>query len=147
MLVSGDVTIIVEEYVALDRDSRLVTTCAECTITLYIDGDDYEEAPNAIQLDQGALLSANSEPTQFTIYVTGTEDSARTVQMDQSSQMHAALHAPLSPLSMDQSSQLFGAAIAHSIQMDQLSKVHFDEALASSGGSGSAAQVQSWREL
>lgn len=147
---SGSATIYVDQYFKLDSDAQFITTsdCTGCSLTIYVKGDTYPDAPAAVDLDSNSLLSAGAKPTQLTLYVTGTGASARAVQLDSNNGFYGAIHAPLSTVQLDSNVNLYGAAIACSIALDSNAKVHYDKALASSGGAGGGqVQLLSWREL
>ena len=147
---TGNATIYVDKYFKLDSNAQFITdsSCPTCTLTIYVKGDTYPDAPaEAFDIDSGSLLSANAKPTQLTIYVTGTGASARSVQFDSNNGFYGAIHAPLSAVDIDSNVNVYGAVIGRSIQLDSGSKIHYDQALSSSGGGGGTVQLLSWREL
>jgi hypothetical protein len=147
--VTGNVTIYINQYFKMDSNTEFVaaSSCPTCTITIYVNGDTYEDAPPAVEFDSNVLLSAGSKPTQFALYVTGTTTSARSVEMDSNVTFKGALHAPLSPVDLDSNVTVYGAVIGQSISLDSNAKIHYDQALASSGLSNVQVELLSWREL
>ena len=147
---TGNATLYVDKYFKLDSNAQFITdsSCPTCTLTIYVKGDTYTGAPaEALDIDSGSLLSANAKPTQLTIYVTGTGASARSVQFDSNNGFYGAIHAPLSAVDIDSNVDVYGAIVGQSIQLDSGSKIHYDQALTSSGGGGGTVQLLSWREL
>ena len=147
---TGNATLYVDKYFKLDSNAQFITDsgCPTCTLTIYVKGDTYTGAPaEALDIDSGSLLSANAKPTQLTIYVTGTGASARSVQFDSNNGFYGAIHAPLSAVDIDSNVDVYGAIVGQSIQLDSGSKIHYDQALTSSGGGGGTVQLLSWREL
>ena len=148
VLVAGDATFYVESSFTLNSNAQFVTTCATCTIAIYVKGTGDAAVP-VVQLDSNSLLSAASDPTQLTLYVTGDgHASAGMIDLDSNTQFYGAIYAPLSLLNMDSNSDLYGAAVAKSVEMDSNSAIHYDVELNSAGsGSGGHLSLQSWREL
>ena len=148
VLVAGDATFYVESSFTLNSNSQFVTTCATCTIAIYVKGTGDAAVP-VVQLDSNSLLSAASDPTQLTLYVTGDgHASAGMIDLDSNTQFYGAIYAPLSLLNMDSNSDLYGAVVAQSVEMDSNSAIHYDVELNSVGsGSGGHLSLQSWREL
>lgn len=147
---TGSATLYVDKYFKLDSNSQFKTDadCPTCTLTIYVNGNTYEGAPaEAFDIDSGSLLSANAKPTQLTVIVTGTGSSARSVQLDSNNGFYGAIHAPLSHVDLDSNVNAYGAILARSLQLDSGSKIHYDVALASSGGTSGSVQLLSWREL
>lgn len=147
--VTGNATIYVNQYFKMDSNTQFVTasSCPTCTITIYVKGDAYQDAPPAVEFDSNSLVSAGSKPTQLSLYVTGTSASARAVELDSNVTFTGALHAPLSPVDLDSNVTVYGAVMGQSINLHSNAKVHYDETLASSGGNAGQVQLLSWREL
>lgn len=147
---TGNATIHVDQYFSLDQNSQFVTDadCPDCTLTIYVNGEvSAPSTSNAVQIDQGSLVSAGGKPTQLTLYVTDTESSPGAVQLDANNGFYGAIHAPVSAVNLDQGVNVYGAIIAYSLQMDRSSQIHYDVALEGTGGSDGTVQLLSWREL
>ncbi|MBI4322682.1 MAG: pilus assembly PilX N-terminal domain-containing protein [Candidatus Omnitrophica bacterium] len=146
--VTGNATIYVNQYFKMDSNTQFVTasSCPTCTITIYVNGDTYQDAPPAVEFDSNSLVSAG-KPTQLALYVTGTSASAREVELDSNVTFTGALHAPLSPVELDSNVTVYGAVMGQSINLDSNATIHYDEALAGGGGGGGTVQLLSWREL
>ncbi|MBI3324848.1 MAG: hypothetical protein HYZ92_06170 [Candidatus Omnitrophica bacterium] len=147
VLVTGNVTLYVEQYMELDSNTTFVTTCGTCTITIYVNGANYQDAPPALTMSSNSLLSANAKPSQLKLVVTGTGASVRSVNiMDSNTKLYGTIDAPNSAITIDSNAHLYGAAIGNSFELNSNAGVHYDTALksSSSGGSGNVVQ-QSWR--
>ena len=150
VLVTGNVTLYVDQYFHMDSNSQFVTTCTDCSITIYVKGDSYSGAPAAFDLASNCLLSAGAKPTNLTLYVTAVSGatSTRAVNIRSNTPMYGAIHAPLSTLTVNSNIAFYGAAIAKSITLNSNAAVHYDVALQDSGmGGAGSVQVETWREL
>ncbi len=68
------------------------------------------------------------------------------VTINSTGKMYATLYAPMAPIALGNSLELFGAITASSLSLSQGAKLHFDEALLSDDGAGAGnVQLLSWR--
>lgn len=150
VFVTGDVTLYVEQDFRLLSNSRFVTSCAACTVTIYVEGTvdpSKPSAPPAVELDSNALLSAGGVPTRLQLFVSGDGTAARPVVIRSNAGFYGAIHAPVSTFLLDSNAIVYGAVIAAEADLLSNSRIHYDEALKDVTSSTLYVRLKSWREL
>ena len=143
---TGDTTVYIDETLSLNSNSQLLTSCSGCMLTIYVRGPSDPQAGPAMQLDSNTVLSAG-KPDRLQVMVTGIGATAAAVQMNSNSRLIGTLNAPLSPLTVNSNAELYGAAIAQSIQLNSNARIHYDTSLKAPGGSNTTVTLVSWRDL
>ena len=92
--------------------------------TLYIDNAD---GPVTLYLlgevdlsDKGHVQFADPDPEKFAIYVAGGFD----VDIDEESQFSGVIYAPDSLIEIEEGAEFFGAAVGHTVRVEQNAQVH-----------------------
>jgi len=149
VLVSGSVTLYVNEQFKMDSNATFLTTCADCTIVIYVKGDPAHAGP-AVELKSNSYLAAGSIPTRLKLVVGDDAlTGAGSVELKSNAVVHGAVYAPLSDIKLDSNAKLYGAAIGRTIEIKSNAVVHYDRALqdGEGGGGGTQPRLKSWREL
>lgn len=150
VLISGDVTLFVEESFRLLSNAQFVTSCAGCTITIYVRGlvDPLQPSlPPAVELESNTVLSAGGVPSRLQVYVTGDGTAARSVEVRSNSGLYGVVHAPHSTFHLDSNAVLYGAVIASEATLDSDALLHYDTALEHLVIPTLFVRLLSWREL
>ncbi len=113
-----------------------VNVASTATVKIYTNGN--------ISMDSNNNINVGNDASKFFIY--GTNPSAQTFTLDSNVQIYACIYAPFAALTMNSNTDVHGAVVAGSIQMDSNAEFHYDESLANLGGSG-GYRVARWKEL
>lgn len=104
--------------------------------TLYVSG--------AVTVYGNASLTANNLPTNLKLKVVGGHQ----VNFTGNTSFYGSVYAPLSMVALTGNNNLFGSVMSDSIAVNGNARVHYDEALAGTGGgSNSSNDVTYWAEL
>jgi len=148
LTITGDVVINIDQALTVGQGSQIVTSCADCTVIIYVEGGS-DPAVSAVHIMQDSYLSAGGDPTRFRIFVTGDGGArAGKVDIDQNNGVYAVIDAPLSDVHFDQGGSIYGAIVGYQVSLDRYATIHYDEALnASANRRVARVEVLSWRQL
>ena len=91
---------------------------ADGPVTLYILGEvDFSH--------DGQVQFADPDPEKFAIYVAGGFE----VDIDEYSQFSGVIYAPESLIEIEEDSEFYGAAVGHTVRVEQNAQVHYDTSL------------------
>jgi len=115
--------------ITLNSGSTLTVNAASGVVNLYMSG--------AFTMNGGAVNVTGNIPNNFHIYVVNS--SALT--LNSSSTLCAVVFMPVGAFTMNHSNALFGSITAQTITLYSGSAIHYDQALGTNGGSGSAGAI------
>lgn len=105
-------------------------------VTIYVDG--------AVDISGQGIATAGNLPTNFLLYVIGTD----TVKINGQGALYAGVYAPNAPVDNVGNAGFFGAAISENYHQTGNSAIHFDEALMQVQSSiNGRMRLKSWQEL
>ncbi|MCK4905295.1 hypothetical protein KAS42_03525 [bacterium] len=137
LTLDGDLILYVTSDLRLNNNSQLVVT-SDSTITIYLDGDFYQESNTAVN-------NVTKDPTKLTIYGTATADD---VIWYSNSEFYGAIYAPNADILINSNAEIYGSIIGNTVTLDSNTRIHYDEALATTTGWGPGSHyvVISWEE-
>ena len=131
--ITGPTRLVLQDL-TLDAGSELVLDTTGGPIHLYVE--------NGISFADGSFLSTPGEdPTQVSLQYSGVQP----VDFLSTGAFHGLVYAPSAALRLDGSQEIFGAAIANSIEATGPLQLHFDHALGRSAEDAAVPRLASWR--
>lgn len=127
--ISGDVVLIVRGDFETSNNSSVVILSGS-SLRLYVDGD--------IKFDNNSRINRGGLPENMTIYATANSGK---VELSNNAAVFAAIYAPETEVLLDNNSQLYGALVGASVEVNNNAKIHFDEALTTAGGGGAGGAI------
>lgn len=124
LTISGDVTLYIEDTIKVEKQGEIIIQSGG-SLTIYADKE--------MVIKDDARLNAGGNPEDFVVY--GTADFDK-LELDDNSISSFAVYAPNSDAKLKKESEVFGSIIADKIDMEDDSRLHYDEKLGQSGGSG-----------
>ncbi|MBI4971568.1 MAG: type II secretion system protein [Candidatus Omnitrophica bacterium] len=109
-------------------------------VTFYVTGE--------VEIEGNGVATSGNNPSNFVVNVAGRQE----VELGGNVNFYGVIYAPEAgkngdPAKVRDNAQLYGAIIAYKFEGEGNSKIHYDEALASSGGgSQNTVSVISWQE-
>ena len=138
LTISGDVTLYVTGSAYASNSSSIEITSGS-SLTLYIDG--ILGVSNTAKVNNVTQI-----PSKFLVY--SRYSSPNGIQMSNNLNLYGAVYAPDTEVTLSNSVEFFGAFITKTMNLSNSTKVHYDEALQSLGGSsGGSYSVTTWQEI
>lgn len=113
-----------------------VNVATTANVTIYTTGN--------ITLNSNNNMNVGNQAEKCFIY--GTSSTTQTFDFDSNVQLYGCIYAPNAHIQMDSNTDLHGAVIGNTIQVDSNAEFHYDESLANVGGTG-GYRVSRWKEL
>jgi len=124
LTISGDVTLYVEDRIRVEDRGEIFIEPGG-SLTIY--------AADEMVIRDDARLNVTGDPGNFIVFGTATFD---TLQFDHRSISRLAVYVPSANARMIREAELFGSIIAEKVTMKDDIKLHYDETLGKSSGSG-----------
>jgi len=106
------------------------------SVTIYTNGD--------ITMNSNNDINVGNEAKNFIIY--GTSSIGQNFTFDSNVQVYGCIYAPNAAITLNSNTDILGAMIGDTIELDSNAEVHYDESLAQVGGTG-GLRVTRWKEL
>jgi predicted acyltransferase (DUF342 family) len=118
--------------------------------------------PVELWVENDFVMNSNSEirsqdldPADIEVYLNSdnvldpnTNVTVATIELNSNTKLYGTIYAPNARIEIDSNFQLYGAIVARHVHMDSYSKVHYDESLANTGGTGSNSfETLCWRVI
>jgi hypothetical protein len=133
ILIGGDVTLIVDRDLFTAGKTKIRVPPGS-SLALYVAGD--------MILSGGEIVNETEIPANVRIYGTS---ACRRVSLAGGSALHAAIYAPQADIRISGGTELFGAAVGRTVDVQGESSIHYDEALRDAdGGTALTALVTLW---
>ncbi|MFC1495547.1 hypothetical protein ACFL6W_09715 [Thermodesulfobacteriota bacterium] len=124
LTISGDVTLYVEGMISVEDRGEIIVQ-AGGSLTIYADDE--------MVIQEDARLNVGGNPGDFIVY--GTVDFVE-LQFDDRSISSLAVYAPSAITRVLKEAEIFGSIVTNKINLEDDSKLHYDEVLGKGGGSG-----------
>lgn len=124
LTISGDVTLYVEGRIRVENFGEIIIQSGG-SLTIYADDE--------MVIRNDARLNTGGNPEDFTLFGTANFNNLR---FERQSISNLAVYAPNSNARMTGDAELFGSIVASRVTLEDNSKLHYDEKLGKSGGSG-----------
>ncbi|MBL9209395.1 MAG: hypothetical protein JNL92_02955 [Opitutaceae bacterium] len=113
-----------------------VSVMPDKSMTIYTNGD--------ITFNSNNDINVGNEAKHFMIY--GTSATGQNFTFDSNVQVYGCIYAPNAAITLNSNTDIFGAMIGNTIELDSNAEVHYDESLANVGNMG-GLRVTRWKEL
>ncbi|MBN1829132.1 MAG: hypothetical protein JW884_08300, partial [Deltaproteobacteria bacterium] len=137
VIVSGDVVLKVANKFWMTGTSEILVTPGS-SLTVYVEGN--------IDLSGSGIVNTSSIPANVQIY-----GGANTTDCDitGSVEFFGVVFAPNAQVRLTGTTDIYGSIVGRTVSMTGGGTLHYDEALANLGGSGSSGSITivSWREI